>query len=322
MVEQARLEKRVSVRRCRSVLRGREALAQGLEGCLGRTSCQRFEDCYQDLFVMERARRAVRAHGAKGGGGSGSTSDGASRMVSRSASPAEKGWEELASVCRDPYVLGRLDRMRGHPEASVLAGRLKTLCLRARANALATAEVELERMVETGSMSGIGELCRSLAARAGKKGARGPGGTVELPEKLAEKAGSLRKLCRDRWRMISVQRRINRIRRLEERGRCEKMLRICRSHSRFTRELYRTGQRAASDLAERFERVCEHDVPLAWLRKRLVEWRDKAGPLTCRRAKRIHGRLAERYPHGPMVHLASAWLFDVCDWKAGDKTEK
>jgi hypothetical protein len=203
--------------------------------------------------------------------------------------------------------------MTGDEEARRLAEEVRELCVRQRGAALVQAEDDLQEMVRDGSMSGLSKLCRALRGIRGSKKMTSAAHDFELPEELADRAVSLRKLCRDRWRMISVQRKINRIRRLEAKGRCEKMIRLCRRHARHTRELYRTGQKAAAELAERFERVCEHDVPFAWLKKRLVDWREKAGPLTCRRARRIYESLAERYPHGPMVHLARSWLWDVCE---------
>lgn len=97
-----------------------------------------------------------------------------------------------------------------------------------------------------------------------------------------------------------------------KKGAIEKVLRVCRTQESFTRELFRTGQKAASALGERFERVCQRDAVLHWLKIRLVDWKDKAGPLTCRRAERFYKEAAARYPDDPMVHITEVWLKDVC----------
>lgn len=291
VLEKALLEKRTAVKRCRTIIDGSKRLQIALQKCLRRSSCQRFHACYQDVFVIERAERALAEM----------------KKTENRESPAA----QAVSVCRSGYVLRRLGRIN-HPKAVRLAEKLKDLCTKQRGAAVLSAERRLADMVEKETLHGIGDLCRSFLAQRTSGKAPRDRKHIALPPRLKRRAVSLQKLCRDRWRMISVQRRINRIKRLERKKAVEKILRLCRRHKRFCRELYRTGQKAAAELAGRFERVCKHDALLNWLRKRLVDWRAKAGPQTCRRAHGMCEALEERYPHDPMVHVSQAWFREVC----------
>ncbi len=287
-VENATINRGRWTDRCRKEVDGKSRLKKGLGVCLSYPDCQRLMSCYEDLFVVERAERML-------------------AMIEEGRNGAIK---DLASVCEDEYLFGRL-RASGDESAEQIARRLKERCSGFRERVVEKSEDILNAMVQRGDADGLERICLTIAAEREKKvhaGTRKRESGWETEERIR----AIEKLCRERWRFRSVHNRIGRIRRLMDQGAIEKVLDACRAQEGFTRELFRTGQRAAAALGEHFERVCRRDAHLYWLKVRLVDWKDKAGPLTCKRARQLYSDTASRYPDDPMVHITEVWLEEVC----------